>query len=92
MVNESKKILENSIQDPEKFYKNPELLLSDKRLTQEQKDKILHSWELDQLALLRAEEENMIQKTNDRPAIDLLEKIKAAEKTLEKDIKNGKLS
>ena len=69
--------------DPEKFYKTPESVLADTHLTQEQKDKILHCWEQDQLALIRAEEENMTPKTDAPLPVEMLEKIKMAEKKLE---------
>lgn len=90
MSQKSEKIVEGAIKDPEKFYKIPESVLLDIRLTQAEKDKILHSWEQDQLALLRAEEENMCQKTGCAPPVDLLEKIKKAEKTLESAEKKEK--
>ena len=69
--------------DPEKFYKTPEAVLADNRLTQEQKDKILRCWEQDELALIRAEEENMAQKADAPLPVEMLEKIKQAEKKLE---------
>jgi hypothetical protein len=69
--------------NPEKFYKSPEAVLSDKNLTQEQKDKILHCWEQEEIALMRAEGENMSLKTDDPPPVELLQKIKDAEKKLE---------
>ena len=75
--------------DPEKFYKTPEAVLADSRLTQEQKDKILHCWEQDQLALIRAEEENMTMKTDVPLPVEMLEKIKQAEKKLETTPEKG---
>ena len=69
--------------NPEKVYKTPESVLADNRLSQEQKDKILHCWEQDQLALIRAEEENMTRKTDSPVPVEMLEKIKKAEKKLE---------
>jgi len=47
------KIVDEAIRDPEKFYKTPGVL-RDSRLTREEKNKILHCWEQDELALLRA--------------------------------------
>jgi hypothetical protein len=82
---ESEEITDCALNDPEKLYKTPEFVLSDERLTQEQKEKILHCWEQDELALIRAEEENMPSKTDEPLPVELLEKIKVAEKTL----KNG---
>jgi len=90
MSQKSEKIVEGAIKDPEKVYKIPESVLQDIRLTQTEKDKILHSWEQDQLALLRAEEENMPPKAACPPPIDLLDKIKKAEEILESDKKKEK--
>jgi len=83
MKQKSEKIVNKAIEDPEKLYKNPESVLGDRRLTRADKDAILRSWEQDQLAILRAEEENMTQKSAAPPALYLLEKIKKAEKDLE---------
>lgn len=83
MSHKSKKIVGHAIEDPEKLYKSPESVLADSRLTQAEKDKILHSWEQDQFALLRAEEENMPSKNNAPSPEDMLDKIKKAEKVLE---------
>lgn len=79
MGRSSKKIIGDAIKDPEKFYKAPESILTDVRLTQAEKDKILHSWEQDQIALLRAAEENMMPRDNGSPPEDMLERIKKAE-------------
>ena len=83
MSHKSRKIVDNAIKDPEKFYKTPESVLADSRLTSAEKDQVLHSWEQDQLALLRAEEENMCPKCNCPSPEDLLERVKNAEKILE---------
>jgi len=83
MGHESEEIIDFTLRDPEKFYKTPESVLADKHLTQEEKDKILHCWEQDELALIRAEEENMSLKTDSPLPVEMLEKIKEAEKTLE---------
>lgn len=77
------------LDDPEKFYKTPEAVLADNRLTQEQKDKILQCWEQDELALIRAEEENMTAKTDAPLPVEMLEKIKRAEKKLETTPEEG---
>jgi hypothetical protein len=82
MGQKSKKIVGQAIKDPEKLYGNPGAVLDDGRLTPEDKDRILHSWEEDQLALLRAEDENMTQKDDAPPPEDRLEEIKKAEKDL----------
>jgi hypothetical protein len=76
--------------NPEKFYKTPESVLSDNRLTQAQKDKILQCWEQEEIALMRAEGENMTPKTDAPAPVEMLEKIKKAEKTLESDTGKGK--
>lgn len=83
MSHKSQKIVGKAIKDPEKLYKNPGSVVEDGRLTRAEKDAILRSWEQDQLAILRAEEENMTQKNIAPPAVSLLEKIKEAEKDLE---------
>ena len=82
MTTKSEEIVDKAIKDPEKFYKTPESVLSDDRLTQEQKDKILRCWEQDQVAMMRADGENMTQKANASPAVEVLEKVKEAEKVL----------
>jgi hypothetical protein len=86
----SEKVVEKAIKDPAKIYSAPEAVLADDRLTDKEKDKILHSWEQDQIALLRAEEENMVQKDGAPPPGDLLVKVKEAEKILEGDAKEIK--
>ncbi len=78
-------IVKKAIKDPQKIYASPKDVLNDERLSAEEKDKILKSWEEDQVALMRAEGENMPQLNEDMrpdPAL-LLEKIKKAEQTLE---------
>ena len=69
--------------NPAKFYKTPEAVLSDNRLTQEQKDQILHCWEQEEIDLMRAEGENMSPKTDTIAPVEMLEKIKKAENVLE---------
>ena len=46
---------------PERFYKTPEELLKDVRLSARQKAKILNNWELEQKQILQASNENMYQ-------------------------------
>ncbi len=53
------KDLENRLQDPENYYKHPDEVLQDQKLSHEQKIKVLQSWALDARELLVAEEENM---------------------------------
>ena len=69
--------------NPEKFYKTPEAVVADNNLTDEQKDKILHCWEQDEIALLRADDENMNSQTDAVPPAELLKKIKKAENKVE---------
>jgi hypothetical protein len=90
MGNKSEKIVEQAIKDPEKVYETPESVLKDSRLTRAEKDKVLHSWENDEVALMRAEEENMSSKTCCPAPVEVLEKIKKAEKILEDSKKEGK--
>jgi len=71
------------IENPQQFYKTPEDVLADVTLTKAQKDKILRAWEQDELALIRAEEENMTSKTEPLLPVDTLLEIKHAEQTLE---------
>lgn len=70
-------------ENPHEYYKTPESVLADKSLTVEQKDKILRAWEQDELAILRAEEENMMSKMESLMPVEILAKIKHAEKNLE---------
>jgi hypothetical protein len=86
----AEKVTDSAINDPEKIYKIPESVLLDIRLTRADKDKILRNWELDQLALLRADEENMIQKTGASPAVELLERVKVVKKYLTEAARKGK--
>ncbi len=83
MNNKSEKFAANVINDPGKVYKVPGSIVTDVRLTPNEKDKILCSWEQDQLALMRAEDESMIQRDNTAPAVDTLKKVKEAEQELE---------
>lgn len=69
--------------NPEKFYKTPEAVVADKKLTQEQKDKILHCWEQEEIALMRADGENMTPQVNVPQPAEVMDKIKKAEKSLE---------
>ena len=78
--------------NPEKFYKTPEAVLADNSLTQEQKDKILHCWEQDEIALLRADDENMSSQIEATPPGELLKKIKKAENKVENAMEEEKHS
>lgn len=73
----------NGIKDPERFYKDPESVLADRRLSQADKDKALDSWEQDQLAMLRGEGENMYPTGNTLSPQEILVKSRNAEIILE---------
>jgi hypothetical protein len=77
------KIVSAAIKDPGKIYESPEEVVADPRLTRDQKGKILHSWEEDEIALQRAEGENMLQPSGEPKSGEILEKVKNAEKILE---------
>ncbi len=83
MKHDSRNIFCNSTNDTESACRTPESLLADKHLTREEKDRILHGWEQDQIAMLRAEEENMSRKDGAPSPDDLLARVKNAEKILE---------
>jgi len=82
---EIKKIPGQCVQSPQNVYAKPEDILNDSRLSEEQKMKALKTWEEDQQALLRADDENMpAQKPQNAPApADMIERIQGAEKKLE---------
>ncbi len=60
----------------------PESILIDDSLTKSEKDRILHEWEQDQVALLRAADESMNDKNSDVSTGDILSRIKRMEKML----------
>ncbi len=60
----------------------PESLLIDGGMAKEERDRILHEWEQDQIALLRAADENMNDKNSDENAGDMLSRIKKMEEIL----------
>ena len=84
MGHKSEEVTEGEL-NPEKFYKTPEAVLADKKLTTEQKDKILHCWEQEEIALMRAEGENMTLQGDAPQPAEVMDKIKKAEKKLERE-------
>jgi hypothetical protein len=69
--------LTKAISDPAALYVSPENVLSDQRLNDAEKFKILDSWALDQKRLMESEEENMTQISGERiSAAAMFQKIK----------------
>jgi hypothetical protein len=83
MSYQSRKVAGSAIKDPERFYKDPDSVLGDKRLSQAEKDKVLHDWEEDQLALLRAVREDMYPRGNVPSPEEILQGARNAERILE---------
>ncbi len=83
----SKEIVQKAISDPGKIYGVPEAVLQDERLASDEKKMILHSWEQDEIALLRAADENMPQKDGKDKEGEILRRILKAEEMLEPDLK-----
>lgn len=67
---------------------NPESLLATGSLDPDEKRKILQEWEQDEVALLRAVDENMKGDSGSGEAGDILRRIKSAERVL-KDTPRG---
>jgi hypothetical protein len=84
----SKKRFQEAIKDPVKFYGSPKAVLDDEYLNDQDKMKILQSWEVDQIALMRAEEENLSSALSAPSPTELLGKIKKAEKILDNRLAN----
>jgi hypothetical protein len=83
MIYQSKKTVGNAIKDPKRFYKDTDSVLADRRLSQADKDKALHSWEQDQLAMLRSEGENRYPRSHALSPQEILEKAGNAGRILE---------
>lgn len=75
-------IVDEVIKDPGRIYDTPDEVLRDSHLSKEEKEIILENWEQDQIALLRAEEENMTGDTKAVNAAPLLQEIEKARKKL----------
>lgn len=79
------KIVEKAVNHPEEAYKKPSDVLKDRQLKDKDKIRILDSWEQDEEAMARAEDENMTR-TADEPAHDeMLRRIHTARHKLEED-------
>jgi hypothetical protein len=74
-----------AIKDPQKIYGTPQAVVADQNLTQKEKARILESWEQDQIALMRADQENITPQNAVQSPASVLEKIKKAENALKKD-------
>lgn len=80
MHTDNEALIAKAVSDPVAMYGTPDAVLSDTRLDEQQKAKILQSWELDQKRLLTSEAENMIA-PNPKirpPASETLQAIKSA--------------
>lgn len=75
-------IVEEAIKDPDRMYKTPQEVLGDCHLCDEEKEAILNSWQQDQIALLRAEEESMLSDQKASGAAALIQDIEKAKKRL----------
>lgn len=71
-----------AIKDPTKLFAGPWEVVNNPWLRREDKKTILENWEQDQLAMMRAEEENMAKSRKNASPVELYEKIKEAEKAL----------
>lgn len=79
MAKATKALYSEAIKDPEHIYDTPQDVMSDRRLSPEEKKKILESWALDMEGLLRAEEENMTKLKN-KPRYDAQERLRDIQK------------
>lgn len=78
MIYQSRKAGGHAIKDPERFYKDPESVLADRRLSQADKNKALDNWEQDQLAMLRTEGKNRYPKGSTLSPEETLERARNA--------------
>lgn len=77
------KIVEKALEHPEEVYRKPSDVLDDKRLKDKDKIRVLDSWEQDEEAMARAEDENM-QGGKDEPAHEeMLRRIHTARNKLD---------
>lgn len=74
---------EASVRNPARFYSNPAEILSDKRLTGEQKKAALENWRQDQKLMETMETESPAMPLEDIPTSDLLQEVLLAESVLE---------
>lgn len=84
LFGQSKKIVSQAIRDPGRLYDRPRDVVYDHRLSRAEKEKILDSWKLDQEALIRAEDEYMLQVKgkNQKSASAMLQEIYEAQDLL----------
>lgn len=61
-------IVEKAVSDPAHIYGAPSHVLTDTRLSDDEKRTILESWALDQRRLMESEDENMPQVVGGRPS------------------------
>lgn len=78
----SKDLCDSSIKDPHRYFKHPHDVVCDCRLDADQKERILSSWEQDEMLLLTAEEENMTEPKGGSKAAALLQAIRKAREEL----------
>lgn len=57
---------EKALLDPTSVYRTPMEVVTDRMLTKEQKIKVLQQWEYDAKELQTAEEENMVELTEEK--------------------------
>jgi hypothetical protein len=82
MMNDKSKHASEAIKDPSDVYTNPDEVLKDKRLNQEEKTKVLESWALDQRRLMTSEAENMDDSDQDSNPAEMLQKISEVQKQI----------
>lgn len=72
---DKKKLIKKLVSDPSRQYLKPEDVILDKRLSQNEKEKILENWRLDAEALIRAEDESMISDNLANKPAKMIQKI-----------------
>ncbi len=86
-MNKRSTLLEESLLDPSAIFNSPHDVFVDKRLNDDEKLKILQSWEEDAKALIRAESENMETSPKASVAAELLAEISNIRLELEEMMK-----
>jgi hypothetical protein len=81
--------MSKALKDPGMLFSDPREVIENPWLTPEQKAKILEVWEQDQVALMRAEDEYMVQNDKRTSAARLLQKIVRAKEDLPEDSWEG---
>lgn len=59
--------VDDAVMDPSRYFSRPAEVLTDQRLSRDQKRRILKSWALDAELISEAEAENMPGRAGDRP-------------------------